>query len=109
MNAAELFLIALIVVSVLGVVLQSLLIFAERRRKQHPQELLVVATVVWIEEKSKRKASRWYVTAEWVDAETQRAYIFRSPPFTFRPKVRIGDTLTVSFNPRHATRYQMHL
>ena len=109
MNSAELLLIVLVVASVLGVVLQYLFILAERRRKQHPQELLVVATVFWIEEKSKRKANRWYVTAEWVDAETQHAYTFRSPPFASRPKVHIGDTLAVSFNPRHTKRYQMHL
>jgi len=109
MNASELLLIVLVVASVLGVMLQCLLILAERRRKQYPQELLVVGTVVWIEEKIKRKASRWYVMAEWVDVETQRAYTFRSPPFAIRPKVRIGDTLAVSFNPRHATRFKMHL
>jgi hypothetical protein len=112
MSAAELVLFVLVVASILGVVLQSLLILVERRRKQSPQEALVIATVTRVEEEIKRQERRWFVEAqwvEWVDTETQRTYTFRSPPVPLRPKVRAGDTLVVSFDPRHATRYQMHL
>jgi Flp pilus assembly protein TadB len=110
MSAAELILLVLVVASLVGVVLQSLLILAERRRKQRRHhDMLVVATITTIEEKIKRKVSRWYVTAVWIDAQTQRVYTFRSPPFAIRPKLLVGDTLAVSFDPRHTNRYQIHL
>jgi hypothetical protein len=110
MSAAELLLLVLVVASLVGVVLQSLLILAERRRKQsRHQEMLVVATVTSVEEEIRRKVSRWYVTAVWIDTPTRHVYTFRSPPFALRPKVLVGDTLAVSFDPRQTNRYQMHL
>jgi len=110
MSAAELLLLVLVVASLVGVVLQYLLFLAERRRKQRrQQEMLVVATVTRVEEEIKRKVSRWYVTAVWIDTQTQHVYTFRSPPFALRPKVLVGDTLAVSFDPRHTNHHQMHL
>jgi type II secretory pathway pseudopilin PulG len=110
MSAAELILLILVVASLVGVVLQSLLILAERLRKQRrQQEMLVVATVTRVEEEARRQVSRWYVTAVWIDTETQKLYTFRSPPFALRPKLLVGDTLTVRFDPRQTNRYQMHL
>ena len=110
MNAAELLLLVLAVASLVGVVLQYMLFFIERRRKQRRQhEMLVVATVTGVEEQLKRKVSRWYVTAVWLDTQTQHMYTFRSPPFALRPKLFVGDTLTVSFDPKHTNHYQMHV
>ena len=110
MSAAELLLLVLVVASLVGVVLQYLLIRADRRRKRRrQQEMLVVATVTSVEEEIRRKVSRWYVTAVWRDTQTQHTYTFRSPPFALRPKLLVGDTLAVSFDPRQTNRYQMHL
>jgi hypothetical protein len=110
MSAAELLLLVLAVASLLGVVLQYMLFLLERRRKQrHHHEMLVVATVTGVEEEIKRKVCRWYVTALWIDTQTQHVYTFRSPPFAIRPKLLVGDTLAVSFDPRQTNRYQMHL
>ncbi len=110
MSAAELLLLVLAVASLVGVVLQYILFLLERRRKQRRHhDMLVVATVTDIEEEIKRKVSRWYVTAVWIDTQTQHVYTFRSPPFAIRPKLLVGDTLAVSLDPRHTNRYQMHL
>ena len=110
MSAAELLLLVLAVASLVGVVLQYLLIRAERRRKQRrQQEMLVVATVTSVEEEVRRKGSRWYVTALWIETQSQHAYTFRSPPFTLRPKLLVGNTVVVSFHPKQTNRYQMHL
>ena len=110
MSAAELLLLVLAVASLVGVVLQYLLFLADRRRKRRrQQEMLVVAAVTSVEEEIRWKVSRWYVTAVWRDTQTRHTYTFRSPPFALRPKVRVGDTLAVSFDPRQTNRYQMHL
>jgi hypothetical protein len=110
MSAAELLLLVLAVASLVGVVLQYILLLLSRRKKQRRYpDMLVVATVTDIEEEIKRKVSRWYVTAVWIDTLTQHVYTFRSPPFAFRPKLFVGDTLAVSFDPSQANRYQMHL
>ena len=110
MSAAELLLLVLVVASLGGVVLQYMLFLAERKRKQRRHHgMLVVATVTNVEEEFKRKVSRWYVTAVWIDTQTQHVYTYRSPPFALRPKLLVGDTLAVSFDPRQTNRYQMHL
>jgi hypothetical protein len=110
MSAAELLLLVLVVASLVGVVLQYLLILADRRKKRRrQQEMLVVATVTSVEEDIRGKGSRWYVTAVWIDTQTQHVYTFRSPPFALHPKLLVGNTLAVSFNPRQKNRYQMHL
>ena len=71
--------------------------------------VLVVATVTSVEEEIRRKGSRWCVTAVWIDTQTQHVYKFRSSPFALRPKLLVGDTLAVSFDPRQTNRYQVHL
>ena len=110
MSAGELLLLVLVVASLVGVVLQYLLILAERRgKRRRQQEMLVVATVTSVEEEIRRKGSRWYVTAVWIDTQTQHMYTFRSPPFALRPKLLVGNTIAVSFNLRQTNRYQMHL
>jgi hypothetical protein len=110
MSTGELLLLVLVVASLVGVVLQSLLILADRNRKRRrQQEMLVVATVTSVEEEIRRKGSRWYVTAVWEETQTRHVYTFRSPPFALRPKLLVGDTLAVSFDPRQTNRYQMHL
>jgi Na+-transporting NADH:ubiquinone oxidoreductase subunit NqrC len=110
MSAAELLLLVLAVASLVGVILQCILLLLSRRRKQRRHhEMLVVATVTNVEEEIKRKVSRWYVTAVWIDTQTQHLYTFRSPPFPIRPKLLVGDTLAVSFNLKHTNHYQMHL
>jgi hypothetical protein len=110
MSAAELLLLVLVAASLVGVVLQYILFLLERsRKKPRHHDMLVVATVTNVEEEIKRKVSRWYVTAVWIDTQTQRVYTFRSSPFPIRPKLHLGDTLAVSFDPRHTNRYQMHL
>ena len=110
MSAAELLLLVLVVASLVGVVLQYLLLLADRRGKRRwQQEMPVVATVTSVEEEIRRKGSRWYVTAVWIDTQTRHMYTFRSPPFALRPKLLVGNTIAVSFNPRQTNRYQMHL
>ncbi len=77
MSAAELLLLVLAVASLVGVVLQYILFLLERRRKQRRHhDMLVVATVTDIEEEIKRKVSRWYVTAVWIDTQTQHVYTY---------------------------------
>jgi len=80
MSTGELLLLVLVVASLVGVVLQYLLILAERRgKRRRQQEMPVVATVTSVEEEIRRKGSRWYVTAVWIDTQTQHMYTFRSP------------------------------
>ncbi len=88
MSTAVLLLLVRAVASLVGVVLHYILFLAERRREQrHHHDMLVVATVTGVDEEIKRKVSRWYVTAVWIDTQTQHVYTFRSPPFRFSSEI----------------------
>ncbi len=65
--------------------------------------VLVVATVTSVEEEIRRKGSRWYVTAVWIDTQTQHVYTFRSPPFALRPNCSLAIPLRSALTPGRQT------
>jgi hypothetical protein len=65
--------------------------------------VLVVATVTSVEEEIRRKGSRRYVTAVWIDTQTQHVYTFRSPLSLFVQNCSLAIPLRSALTPGRQT------
>ncbi len=105
MNGAELLLIVLVGVSLVGIMAQSIIVLRDRRHQYAVHHKTVLATITRIDE----EVGAWYITATWLDEKEQRLYSFRSPPFEPPTTLRVGETATVTFDIANPLRYQMSL
>jgi len=91
----------------LGVIL-VLLVIGSVRRPARKRERPILATVTEIQLEATTWGNNWYVSAVWRDNTTGQTHIFRSRN-KYRPKQRVGDTVTVFCDPDHPKRFRMEL
>jgi len=90
-----------------GVILVLLLIGSVRRQtRNRKRPILAIVTEVQLE--ATMWGSDWYVTAVWRDDATGQTQTFRSRS-KYRPKERVGDSVTVICNPDRPKRFRMEL
>ncbi|MDQ2907159.1 MAG: DUF3592 domain-containing protein [Chloroflexota bacterium] len=103
MNGVWLLLGIFTLMTILGVILQILLIMRANHRKHRKarlKERRVAATIEKIEhEIGVNRNQYWYITATWTDMQTHRAYMFRGGPWPYLPPWHIGDMVIVAFDP----------
>ncbi|MDQ2714992.1 MAG: DUF3592 domain-containing protein [Chloroflexota bacterium] len=108
MNGVWLLLGAFTLMTILGVILQILLIIRANHRKARWKERRVAAAIEKIErEIGVDRQQHWYITATWTDVQIQRVYLFRSGPWAYPPPWHIGDTVIVAFDPAEPRRFRI--
>ena len=84
----------------------GLVIFSKNHNKLSRS---IVATVSKIEVEATSLSSGWVVTAQWSDQQSGQTILFRSHRLQFPPRLPIGGTVTVKFDPGNPTHYHMDL
>ena len=97
-------LIATLVIAFICII--GLVIFS---KNHHKLSRSIVATVSKIEVEATSLSSGWVVTAQWSDQQTGQTIFFRSHRLQFPPRLPIGGTVTVKFDPGNPTHYHMDL
>ncbi len=67
----------------------------------------VVATISQIKVEASSVSSWWVVIAQWQDPHSGQILTFRSHRFKAAPKQRVGDPVTVEFDPHQPKHYHM--
>ena len=99
-------LIILLVVAVVIVI--GLFLLTGRRERRH-FDRNVVATISQIKVEASSISSWWVVIAQWRDPRSDQILIFRSHRLKDVPMQRVGDPITVEFDPRQPKHYRMLL
>ena len=94
-------LLVLVLICIIGLVIFS--------KNHHKLSRSIIATVTTIEVEATSLSGGWVVTAQWSDQQTDQTIFFRSHRLQFPPRLPIGGTVTVKFDPGNPTHYHMDL
>ena len=97
-------LIILLVVAVAIIV--GVFLLTGRRERRH-FDRIVVATISQIKVEASSVSSWWVVIAQWRDPHSGQTLIFRSHRLKAAPKQRVGDPITVEFDPGQPKHYRV--
>ena len=104
---ALIFLIVLVALSVIGVLVQLLIIVGERNRRRKWAERHAIAIVVKISMKPGILRDHWYTTVTWPDRNTGDLHTFSAPPTTFRPQLRVGQSVRIAFDEDEPEKFKI--
>jgi hypothetical protein len=91
-------LLTILLVAFIVIIVGSLLVTRSRERRHFDKN--VVATISQIKVEASSISSWWVVIAQWRDPQSGQILIFRSHRLKDSPKQRVGDPITVEFDPR---------
>jgi hypothetical protein len=97
----------LIILLVAFIVIIGGLLLGSRSRERRHFDKNVVATISQIKVEASSVSSWWVVIAQWRDPQSGQTLIFRSHRLKAAPKQRVGDSITVEFDPRQPKHYRM--
>lgn len=83
------------------------LLLGTRSREGRHFDKSVVATVSQIKVEASSISSWWVVIAEWRDPQSGHILVFRSHRLKDSPKQRVGESITVEFDPRRPKRHRI--
>jgi hypothetical protein len=107
MNISLIFLIVLVAFSLIGVLVQLLIIIGDRGRQQKWQERHAIAVVLKISMKPGMLRDHWYTTVTWSDRHTGNTFSFSGSPTTFRPQLRVGQSVRIVFNEEQPENFKI--
>jgi len=107
MSMSLIFLIVLIALSVIGVLVQLLIISGDRSRQRKWSERRAIAIVVKISMKPGILRDHWYTTVTWSDRNTGTIHTFSGSPTTFRPQLRVGQSVRIAFDEEEPENFKI--
>jgi hypothetical protein len=97
----------LIILLVAFIAIIGVLLLGIRSREGTHFDKNVVATISQIKVEASSISSWWVVIAQWRDPQSGQILIFRSHRLKDSPKQRVGDPITVEFDPRQPKHHRM--
>ena len=98
-------LLTILLVAFIVIIVGSLLVTRSREGRHFDKN--VVATISQIKVEASSIGSWWVVIAQWRDPQSGQILIFRSHRLKDAPKQRVGDQITVEFDPRQPKRHRV--